>query len=100
MRPNRPGRPCGNAKFGLDPGLAPGFRRPSRRRSGADATKRLPEPSPGRAGTRSKKEPMQCFGVDLYKDETRGGTYSIADQVARFSRLSDGTSVLGRGVCL
>ncbi len=34
---------------------------------------------------------MQCFGVDLYKDETRGGTYSIADQVARFSKaISDG----------
>ena len=34
---------------------------------------------------------MQCFGLDLYKDETRGGTYSIADQVARFSKaISDG----------
>ena len=33
---------------------------------------------------------MQCFGVDLYKDETRGGTYSIADQVARFSKAIAG----------
>ena len=37
------------------------------------------------------RDKMQCFGVDLYKDETRGGTYSIADQVARFSKaISDG----------
>ena len=34
---------------------------------------------------------MECFGLSAYGDETRGGTYSIADQVARFSRaISDG----------
>ena len=45
--------------------------------------------TPASAATTTGK--MQCFGVDLYKDETRGGTYSIADQVARFSKaISDG----------
>lgn len=34
---------------------------------------------------------MECFGLSAYGDETRGGTYSNADQVARFSKaISDG----------
>jgi len=34
---------------------------------------------------------MECFGLSAHGDETRGGTYSIADQVARFSKaISDG----------
>ena len=89
---------CGNAQFGLrSPAALPAFRRRPRRRSGPDAPKEAASATPAtpatpfRAGTRSKKEQMQCFGVDLYKDETRGGTYSIADQVARFSKaISDG----------
>ena len=100
MLPNRPGRSCGNAKFGLDPSCSPGLPAPptppqrAQRAEGGclrDPSDRAPaRPSPFRSGTRSKDQ-MQCFGVDLYKDETRGGTYSIADQVARFSKaISDG----------
>ena len=34
---------------------------------------------------------MECFGLSAYGDDTRSGTYSIADQVACFSKaISDG----------
>ena len=81
---------------GSDPGCSPGlpapFTPPPRPDAPKEAAPAAPAPSwPARPCGHPPHPPvtnraMQCFGVDLYKDETRGGTYSIADQVARFSK--------------
>ena len=66
----------------------PAFRRLLRRRNDFDASANAAFATPATAPPHPPSlDQMQCFGVDLYKDETRGGTYSIADQVARFLSL-------------